>query len=156
MSRTMATMLAAALCAAALPARAEDPQVNLYAWSGYVSAAVAKDFNKATGIKVITDTYASKAEADAKLAAGASGYDLVVMTAAPYLETEIKAGAYQKLDRSQLPNLAAQDPAIARLLGIADPGLTILGLPLMNGYYTIFDGEADHGRGVIRFAPSRR
>jgi len=37
-----------------------------------------------------------------------------------------------------------------------DPGLTILGLPLMNGYYTIFDGEADNGRGVIRFAPSRR
>ncbi|HEX4860831.1 MAG TPA: hypothetical protein VFV07_06305, partial [Rhizomicrobium sp.] len=28
----------------------------------------------------------------------------------------------------------------------------ILGLPLMNGYFTIFDGEADHGRGEIRFA----
>jgi hypothetical protein len=32
------------------------------------------------------------------------------------------------------------------------PGLSILGLPLMNGYFTIFDGEADSGRGVIRFA----
>jgi hypothetical protein len=32
------------------------------------------------------------------------------------------------------------------------PGLSILGLPLMNGYFTIFDGEADGGRGVIRFA----
>jgi hypothetical protein len=31
-------------------------------------------------------------------------------------------------------------------------GLSILGLPLMNGYFTIFDGEADGGRGVIRFA----
>lgn len=31
-------------------------------------------------------------------------------------------------------------------------GLAILGLPLMNGYFTIFDGEADNGRGVIRFA----
>jgi hypothetical protein len=31
-------------------------------------------------------------------------------------------------------------------------GLAILGLPLMNGYFTIFDGEADGGRGVIRFA----
>jgi len=28
----------------------------------------------------------------------------------------------------------------------------ILGLPLMNGYFTIFDGEADRGRGEIRFA----
>jgi hypothetical protein len=34
-----------------------------------------------------------------------------------------------------------------------DPALSILGLPLMNGYFTIFDGEADGGRGVIRFAP---
>ena len=31
-------------------------------------------------------------------------------------------------------------------------GLAILGLPLMNGYFTIFDGEADNGRGVIKFA----
>ena len=33
-----------------------------------------------------------------------------------------------------------------------DPGLAILGLPLLNGYFTIFDGEADGGRGAIRFA----
>src|SRR5277367_2181692 len=33
-----------------------------------------------------------------------------------------------------------------------EPGLAILGLPLMNGYFTIFDGEADAGRGVIKFA----
>jgi hypothetical protein len=33
-----------------------------------------------------------------------------------------------------------------------DAGLVILGLPLMNGYFTIFDGEADGGRGVIKFA----
>jgi hypothetical protein len=32
------------------------------------------------------------------------------------------------------------------------PGLAILGLPLMNGYFTIFDGEADGGRGVVKFA----
>jgi hypothetical protein len=31
-------------------------------------------------------------------------------------------------------------------------GLTILGLPLMNGYFTIFDGEADGGKGVVKFA----
>ena len=33
-----------------------------------------------------------------------------------------------------------------------DPGMVILGLPLMNGYFTIFDGEADGGKGVIKFA----
>ncbi len=35
---------------------------------------------------------------------------------------------------------------------VGDPGLAILGLPLMNGYFTIFDGEADAGKGAIRFA----
>jgi len=32
------------------------------------------------------------------------------------------------------------------------PGMAILGLPLMNAYFTIFDGEADGGRGVVKFA----
>ncbi|HLK90891.1 MAG TPA: pepsin-like aspartic protease [Polyangia bacterium] len=35
---------------------------------------------------------------------------------------------------------------------VGEPGLDILGLPIMNGYFTIFDGEADGGRGVIKFA----
>ncbi len=35
-------------------------------------------------------------------------------------------------------------------------GLAILGLPLMNGYFTIFDGEADNGRGVVKFAAAVR
>jgi len=35
-------------------------------------------------------------------------------------------------------------------------GFAILGLPLMNGYFTIFDGEADGGKGAIRFATSKR
>jgi hypothetical protein len=36
-----------------------------------------------------------------------------------------------------------------------EPGLAILGLPLMNGYFTIFDGEADGGRGAIKFAAKK-
>ncbi len=35
------------------------------------------------------------------------------------------------------------------------PGLVILGLPLMNGYFTIFDGEADGGKGVVKFATAK-
>ncbi|HEY2070855.1 MAG TPA: pepsin-like aspartic protease [Rhizomicrobium sp.] len=37
-----------------------------------------------------------------------------------------------------------------------DPGQTILGLPAMNGYFTLFDGEAAGGLGTIKFAPSKR
>ncbi len=36
-----------------------------------------------------------------------------------------------------------------------EAGLSILGLPLMNGYFTIFDGEADGGKGVVRFATAK-
>jgi hypothetical protein len=34
-------------------------------------------------------------------------------------------------------------------------GRSILGLPLMNGYFTIFDRSVDKGLGVIRFAPRK-
>jgi len=42
--------------------------------------------------------------------------------------------------------------AAAAAITVGEPGLAILGLPLMNGYFTIFDGEADGGRGAIKFA----
>jgi hypothetical protein len=35
-------------------------------------------------------------------------------------------------------------------------GQAILGLPLMNGYFTVFDGEADGGMGQIKFAKAVR
>jgi hypothetical protein len=40
-------------------------------------------------------------------------------------------------------------------LTVGDPGLAILGLPLMNPYFTVFDGEADNGRGVVKFATKK-
>jgi Eukaryotic aspartyl protease len=43
----------------------------------------------------------------------------------------------------------------AAAITVGQPDLAILGLPLMNGYFTIFDGEADGGRGVIKFATVR-
>jgi hypothetical protein len=48
----------------------------------------------------------------------------------------------------------APAPGLAMLaLTRGEPGFAILGLPLMNGYFTIFDGEADNDRGVVKFAP---
>jgi len=40
----------------------------------------------------------------------------------------------------------------AAAITVGDPGLAILGLPLMNGYFVMFDGEADRGKGVVKFA----
>ncbi|MET0384295.1 MAG: pepsin-like aspartic protease, partial [Burkholderiaceae bacterium] len=41
-------------------------------------------------------------------------------------------------------------------ISIGEDGFATLGLPLMNGYFTIFDGVADGGKGVIKFARARR
>jgi len=46
--------------------------------------------------------------------------------------------------------------AKAALSGAGMDGGVIFGLPLMNGYFTLFDGEADGGWGAIRFATSVR
>ena len=53
-------------------------------------------------------------------------------------------------DYWQVDTGAVGQAAVAITTG--QDGLAILGLPLMNGYFTIFDGEAAAGRGEIRFA----
>lgn len=49
-----------------------------------------------------------------------------------------------------------QPGAAMAAISLGEDGFAILGLPLMNGYFTVFDGSADNGRGAIRFAPSKR
>jgi spermidine/putrescine-binding protein len=51
---------------------------------------------------------------ETKLLAGSTGYDIVVPTGT-FLANQIKAGVFQKLDKSKLPNLANMDPASERL-----------------------------------------
>jgi hypothetical protein len=48
-----------------------------------------------------------------------------------------------------------QEGSAATAITVGQPGLVILGLPLMNGYFTIFDGEADGGNGVVKFATAK-
>ena len=80
-----------------------------------------EDFTKETGIKVIYDTFDSNELLETKLLAGRSGYDLVVPTAY-FLERQIKAGVFQKLDKCKLPNLGkpgTRSPGASRTY---DPG----------------------------------
>jgi putrescine transport system substrate-binding protein len=58
---------------------------------------------------------------EAKPLAGESGYDVVFPTAQPFAEREIKAGLYQKLDKSKLGNYGNLDPAILKPLQTPDP-----------------------------------
>lgn len=109
--------------ALAMPAgaQAQSKRVNFYNWSDYIDPTVLKDFTRDTGIEVAYDTFDSNDLLETKLLAGKSGYDVVVPTAY-FLERQIKAGVFQKLDKAKLPNLANMWPEIANRLATYDPG----------------------------------
>jgi putrescine transport system substrate-binding protein len=95
--------------------------VNVYNWSDYIDPAVLESFTKETGIKVQYDTFDANETLETKLLAGKSGYDVVVPTGY-FLERQIKAGVFQKLDKSRLGNLGNAWPEIAKRLAVYDPG----------------------------------
>src|SRR5262245_31823324 len=95
--------------------------VNVYNWSDYIDAKVLEDFTKETGIRVQYDTFDANETLETKLLAGKSGYDVVVPTAY-FLERQIKAGVFQKLDKNRLKNLGNVWPEIATRLAAYDPG----------------------------------
>ncbi|MGB7252819.1 MAG: extracellular solute-binding protein, partial [Xanthobacteraceae bacterium] len=103
------------------PALPAQRVVNYYNWSDYQDPTVLDEFTKTTGIAVRYDTFDSNDTLEAKLLAGQSGYDVVVPTAY-FLARQIKAGIFQKLDKSKLPNAAYLWPEIAKALAFYDPG----------------------------------
>jgi putrescine transport system substrate-binding protein len=95
--------------------------VNVYNWSDYIDPGALKDFETKTGIKVNYDVFDSNEVLETKLLAGNTGYDVVVPTA-NFLERQVKAGVFQKLDKSRLPNLKNVDPDILKRIAVQDPG----------------------------------
>ncbi|WP_291575238.1 polyamine ABC transporter substrate-binding protein [Bradyrhizobium sp.] len=113
--------IAAALALPSQLARAEERTVNFYNWSNYVAPGVLEDFTRETGIKVVYDTFDANETLETRLLAGKSGYDVVVPTAY-FLQRQITAHIFQKLDKSRLPNLANAWPVVTKQLAIYDPG----------------------------------
>ena len=105
----------------AAPAGSQTRTLNVYNWSDYVEPTVIDAFTKEAGIKVRYDTFDANETLETKLLAGKSGYDVVVPTAY-FLERQIKAGVFQKLDKSKLGNLGNVWPEIAKRLAVYDPG----------------------------------
>ncbi len=97
------------------------PTVHIYNWSDYIGQTTLADFEKETGIKPLYDVFDSNETLEGKLLAGRSGYDVVVPSN-HFLGKQIKAGAFQKLDKSLLPNWQNLDPALLKRLNKNDPG----------------------------------
>jgi putrescine transport system substrate-binding protein len=121
--RSAACLLALGLALMAPTAASAQSErvVNVYNWSDYIDPAVIEAFTKETGIKVRYDTFDANETLETKLLAGKSGYDVVVPTGY-FLQRQITAGVFQKLDKSKLPNLKNVWPDIAAKLAFYDPG----------------------------------
>ncbi|MGE8413381.1 MAG: polyamine ABC transporter substrate-binding protein [Pseudomonas sp.] len=108
----------AALCSTAVQA---ESSVSVYNWSDYIGKTTLADFQAQTGIRVIYDVFDSNETLEGKLLAGRTGYDVVVPSN-HFLTRQVKAGAFLKLDRAQLPNWKNLDPRLMTLLQQNDPG----------------------------------
>ncbi|RMT77548.1 Putrescine-binding periplasmic protein [Pseudomonas viridiflava] len=98
-----------------------ESTVHIYNWSDYIGKTTLADFEAATGVKPMYDVFDSNETLEAKLLAGRTGYDVVVPSN-HFLGKQIKAGAFQKLDKSLLPNYKNLDPALLKRLEKNDPG----------------------------------
>ena len=99
----------------------EEKVLNVYNWSDYIAEDTIAKFEKETGIKVNYDVFDGNEILEAKLLAGSSGYDVVVPSAS-FIDRQIKAGIFQKLNKSALPNKKNLDKAIAKRVSVYDPG----------------------------------
>jgi putrescine transport system substrate-binding protein len=98
----------------------EEKVLHVFNWSDYIAEDTVANFEKRSGIKVTYDVFDSNDVLETRLLAGNSGFDLVVPSAS-FLERQIKAGVFQKLDKSQIPNLSHMDPDIMSRVGLHDP-----------------------------------
>lgn len=121
-SMTVTTLFTSAALFTSSKTYAQDEQVlHVYNWSSYIAPNTISDFEKQTGIKVVYDVFDSNEVLEAKLLAGRSGYDVVVPSN-NFLAKQIRAGVFQKLDRSQLTNWKNLNPELLNALSPSDPG----------------------------------
>ena len=99
----------------------EEKLLYVYNWADYIGKNTLADFERDTGVKVVYDTYDADETLEAKMMAGDSGYD-VVSTSTDFFSRQIKAGIYQKLDRSRLPNWKNLNTHILAIEAKSDPG----------------------------------
>jgi putrescine transport system substrate-binding protein len=102
-------------------APAEEKRLYIYNWTDFIGPDTIAQFEKLTGIKVTYDVYDAEETMEARLLAGGSGYDLV-SASTDFFSREIKAGVYETLDKSKLPNWKNLDPRILELQAAYDPG----------------------------------
>lgn len=96
-------------------------EVRVYNWSDYIDESLLEKFEAETGIDLIYDVFDSNEVLETKMLAGGSGYDVVVPSGT-FLQRQISAGAFQKLDPSKLPNAENLWDVVEARTEAYDPG----------------------------------
>ncbi|MFC0229235.1 spermidine/putrescine ABC transporter substrate-binding protein PotF [Serratia aquatilis] len=112
-------VVAGVLMAASVTVSAADNTLHIYNWSDYIAPDTLAKFQKETGIKVVYDVFDSNEVLEGKLMAGSTGYDLVVPSS-NFLERQSKAGIFEPLDKSKIPNYKNLDPEMLQLVAHND------------------------------------
>jgi len=115
------TMLTATATFALGAFAATAQEVRVYNWSDYIDEDLIAKFEEQTGLDLIYDVFDSNELLETKMLSGGSGYDVVVPTGT-FLQRQISAGAFQKLDKSKLPNLDNMWDVIQDRTAKYDPG----------------------------------
>ncbi|MEM6303379.1 MAG: polyamine ABC transporter substrate-binding protein [Pseudomonadota bacterium] len=115
------TLIGSAAVTALLATSAFADEVRVYNWSDYIDESLLEKFEQKTGIELIYDVFDSNEVLETKMLAGGSGYDVVVPSGT-FLQRQIAAGAFQKLDKSKLPNLENAWDVIEARTDQYDPG----------------------------------
>ncbi|HBZ44602.1 MAG TPA: spermidine/putrescine ABC transporter substrate-binding protein PotF [Maritimibacter sp.] len=118
MKTTWVTMTAAIALTAGM---AQAEEVRVYNWSDYIDEELLTKFEEETGLDLVYDVFDSNEVLETKMLAGGSGYDVVVPSGT-FLQRQITAGAFQKLDKDQLPNLENMWDRIEERTATYDPG----------------------------------
>ena len=119
LTRTLGGLLLIGALAAHASA-AEEKRLYIYNWTDFIGPDTIAKFERLTGIKVTYDVYDAEETMEARLMAGSSGYD-VVSASTDFFSREIKAGVYESLDKSKLPNWKNLDPRILAIQAAYDP-----------------------------------
>ena len=96
-------------------------EVRVYNWSDYIDEDLLTKFEEETGLDLIYDVFDSNEVLETKMLAGGSGYDVVVPSGT-FLQRQITAGAFQKLDMSKLPNIGNMWDVVTSRTAQYDPG----------------------------------
>lgn len=76
--------------------------INFFNWGDYIDPEIISDFTKETGIKVVSDFYASNEIMYTKLKSGGASYDIVIPS--DYMiEKMIKEDMLEKIDMANIP-----------------------------------------------------